>query len=54
MGLFAIFPFLFILFYLAILASIFYLFYTWVQKFIALKQEHNDLLREIIKKMDKV
>jgi len=26
--------------------------YTWVQKFIALKQEHNDLLREIIKKMD--
>jgi hypothetical protein len=26
--------------------------YSWVSKFIALKQEQNDLLREIIKKMD--
>jgi len=38
--------------YLAILAGIFYLIYTWVNKFISLKQEQNDLLREIIKKMD--
>ena len=38
--------------YLAILAAIFYLIYTWVDKFIALRQEQNDLLREIIKKMD--
>ena len=38
--------------YLAILAGIFYLIYTWVNKFIVLKQEQNDLLREIIKKMD--
>ena len=38
--------------YLAILAGIFYLISTWVNKFIVLKQEQNDLLREIIKKMD--
>jgi len=53
MGLFTLLPFLFIVvFYLAILFVILYLIYTWVNKFIALKQEHNDLLREIIKKMD--
>ena len=34
--------------YLAILSGIFYLIYTWVRKFII----QNDLLREIIKKMD--
>ena len=38
--------------YLAIVAGIFYLIYTWVNKFITLRQEQNDLLREIIKKMD--
>lgn len=38
--------------YLAILAGIFYLIYTWVNKFLVLKQEQNDLLREIIKQMD--
>ena len=40
------------LFYLAILVVVFYLIYTWVNKFISLKKEQNDLLREIIKKMD--
>ena len=51
---FAILPVLFIfVFYLAIFFVILYLIYTWVNKFIALKQEHNDLLREIIKRMDK-
>jgi hypothetical protein len=39
------------IFYLAIVAVVFYLIYTWVNKFIALKKEQNDLLREIIKKM---
>jgi len=38
--------------YLTIIFGILYLIYTWVNKFILLKQEHNDLLREIIKKMD--
>ncbi len=52
MGLFTFLPFFFVLFYLAILGGIFYLVYTWVNKFIELKQEHNNLLREIIKKMD--
>ena len=45
-------PFLFMLFYLAILALVFYVIYKWVTKFIELKQEHNYLLGEILKKMD--
>jgi K+-transporting ATPase c subunit len=52
MGMFALLPLIFILFYLLIIAVIFYLIYTWVNKFIFLSQEQNDLLREIIKKMD--
>jgi len=52
MGLFAIFPLLIGIVYLAILGGIFYLIYTWVSKFIELRQEQNNLLREIIKKMD--
>jgi hypothetical protein len=43
---------LFIIIYLSIIGSIFYLIYTWVNKFISLKQEQNDLLREIIKRME--
>ncbi len=38
--------------YLAIIFGILYLIYKWVNKFIALKQEQNDLLREIINKME--
>ena len=38
--------------YLAILIGLFYLINTWVNRFIVLKQEHNALLRDIIKKMD--
>lgn len=45
-------PFLFFIFYLAIIFGILYLIYTWVNKFISLRQEQNDLLREIIKKME--
>ena len=53
MGLFAFLPVLIIgVFYLAIVAGLFILIYTWVNKFISLRQEQNDLLREIIKKMD--
>lgn len=52
MGMLTFLPFLIILVYLAVLAGIIYLIYTWVNKFIALRQEQNDLLREIIKKMD--
>ena len=46
------FPFLIIIIYLAIIFGILYLIYKWVNKFISLKQEHNDLLREIIKKIE--
>lgn len=52
MGLTAsIYAILVVLFYLAIFAGVLYLIYTWVNKFITLKKEQNDLLREIIKKM---
>jgi hypothetical protein len=52
MGLLPFFPFLIMGVYLAILAGLFLLIYTWVNKFITLRKEQNDLLREIIKKMD--
>ena len=38
--------------YLTVIFGILYLIYTWVHTFILLKQEQNDLLREIIKKME--
>lgn len=44
-------PLLSFFIYLPILIGIMYLIYTWVNKFIALRQEQNELLREIIKKM---
>ena len=45
-------PMLIGIIYLTVIIGILYLIYTWVNKFILLKQEHNDLLREIIKKME--
>lgn len=45
------FPFLIGIVYLAIIFGVFFLVFTWVNKFISLRQEQNDLLREIIKKM---
>lgn len=53
MGMFTFFPFFIILVYLVIFVVVLYLIYTWVNKFIELRQEQNNLLREIIKKMDK-
>lgn len=52
MSFFPFFPFFIIIFYFVLIFGIFYFIFTWVNKFIALKEEHNDLLREIIKKMD--
>jgi archaellum component FlaF (FlaF/FlaG flagellin family) len=52
MGFFPFIPFLIMIIYLAILFGILYLIYTWVNKFIILKQEHNELLKEIIQKLD--
>jgi len=45
-------PMLIGIIYLTVIFGVLYLIYTWVNKFIVLKQEHNDLLREIIKKME--
>ncbi len=47
-----IFPILITLFYLTIIGAVIYLVYTWVTKFISLKEEQNNLLREIIKRME--
>lgn len=52
MGFFTFFPFLILLIYIGIITGILYVIYKWVNKFLILKQEHNDLLKEIIKKMD--
>jgi hypothetical protein len=51
MSIFPFFPILIVIVYLAILFGILYLIYKWVNKFISLRQEQNDLLREIINKM---
>ena len=40
-----------IVIYLAILFGILYLIYKWVNTFINLKKEQNDILREIVNKM---
>jgi len=53
MGMFPLFPILGILFYLGIFIVVFILIYKWVTKIIALKEEQNELLREIIRKMGK-
>jgi hypothetical protein len=45
-------PLMMVIIYLGIIVGAFYLIYKWVTKIISLKQEHNDLLREISKKMD--
>ena len=56
MTIFSIMPFLPVvapvIVYLAILFVIFYFIYRWVNTFISLKQEQNDLLREIINKVE--
>lgn len=52
MNLISFLPLLIIIFYLVVVFGTIYLVYTWVNKFISLRQEQNDLLREIIKKME--
>jgi hypothetical protein len=52
MSIFPFFSILMIIVYLAIIFGVFYLIYKWVNKSTSLKQEQNDLLREIIKKME--
>ena len=39
--------------YLAIIAAAIFFIFTWVNRYFTLKREQNDLLREIIQKMDK-
>jgi phosphotransferase system glucose/maltose/N-acetylglucosamine-specific IIC component len=51
MGFLPFIPILVVVFYLVVICAILFLIYTWVNKFISLKQEHNHLLGEILKKM---
>ena len=52
MEIFTFLPIVITIFYLTIVGVLFYLVYTWVNKFIALRKEQNSLLRDIINKMD--
>ncbi|SHN32554.1 hypothetical protein SAMN04488057_12064 [Cyclobacterium lianum] len=40
-------------FYLAVIATAVYFIFTWVNRYFNLKKEQNDLLRQIIHKIDK-
>ena len=44
-------PMLVVIINITVVVGVLYLIFMWVNKFILLKQEHNDLLREILKKM---
>lgn len=48
MNLFPFIPMFFVLIYVAVFFLILFIIYRWVNKFISLKQEHNDLLRQIV------
>jgi archaellum component FlaF (FlaF/FlaG flagellin family) len=52
MGFFALVPVLIILINLVLIIGVLYLVFNWANKIISLKQENNELLREIINKMD--
>ncbi len=52
MNILTLIPFVLIIIYVSIVVGLLYVFYTWVNRFIDLKQEHNNLLKEIIEKMD--
>ena len=52
MGPLFFYSFLSFLYFGFIIVAIYFIM-TWVNKFLALKQEHNQLLREILHKMEK-
>jgi hypothetical protein len=41
----------YILFYIALIAGIFYFIYNWVMRYFKLKEEQNQILREISDKL---
>jgi len=45
--------FIFIIIYILILLIVVYVIVKWVNRFLDLKEEQNDLLRELIRKIDK-
>jgi len=53
MPLFSFLPILFVLIYLGIIAGILYLINIWVNRSVNVRKDQNELLRELIQKMDK-
>ena len=51
MSLFPFFSVVMIIIYFAIIFTVLFLIYKWINRIISLKQEHNELLREIIKNL---
>lgn len=49
---FGLFGILIVFFYIAIFVAILILIISWVNKFIGLRREQNEILREILKKMN--
>lgn len=49
---FFILPFILGLAYLTCFVTVWFIIYRWVKTFIHLKREQNELLREIVNKMD--
>lgn len=47
----SVFAIISVLLYLFFIVAAVYFIFKWVNKFIALKEEQNDLLREVVKKM---
>jgi hypothetical protein len=45
-------PFPFLIVHLLIIIAVIYLINKWVNKFISLKHEQNEILREILKKFE--
>lgn len=44
--------FFILFFYIILIVSVIYFLVKWVNKFFKLKQEHNDLMRELITKIE--
>ncbi|WP_163717040.1 hypothetical protein [Mangrovibacterium lignilyticum] len=53
MSFFPLVAFLFPVLYLLIVAGILYLINTWVNRSVDVRKEQNELLRELIRKVDK-
>ncbi len=49
---FSLIAIVYVLFYLTVLGGILFLIYSWVMRYFKLKEEQNQILREISDKLD--